>query len=111
MLSRTGAEDTWGWIDNTTGTTVLHALSHRGNGAASAGAHAYSLDGLHWVQAEQAAAELAQLQSVLDEERQESRYAGVRGAQAVLEVLHGVLDTESASIQMLQTECMRRNGP
>ena len=55
MLSRTGAEDTWSWIDNTTGTTVLHALSHRGNGAASAGAHAYSLDGLHWVQAEQAA--------------------------------------------------------
>ena len=62
-------------------------------------------------QAEQAAAELAQLQSVLDEERQESRYAGVRGAQAVLETqqlraelradLRGLLTREQEAAERL----------
>lgn len=52
-IAMPGAEDTWGWRDERTG--VLHTLSHRGNGAAAAGAHAYSLDGVTWHQAEQPA--------------------------------------------------------
>ena len=43
-----GSEDTWGWVAS---DGVLHTLSHNGNGRASAGAHAYSLDGVDWVQA------------------------------------------------------------
>ena len=51
-IAMRGSEDTWGWVDK---SGVLHALSHNGNGATSAGAHAYSLDGVEWVQAEEAA--------------------------------------------------------
>ena len=39
-------EDPFGWIDATTG--VIHALFHTGNGAAAAGSHRWSVDGVHW---------------------------------------------------------------
>jgi hypothetical protein len=39
-------EDPWGWIDPR--TSILHALFHNGNGAASAGSHRWSVDGVHW---------------------------------------------------------------
>eukprot|EP00912_Choanoflagellata_sp_UC4_P001691 UC4_evm6s1075 len=45
-------EDPWGWIDPSTG--VIHALTHSGNGETSAGGHSYSLDGIHWKEAEMA---------------------------------------------------------
>jgi hypothetical protein len=44
-------EDTWGWIAPATSdgaTETLHTFTHDGNGATSAGGHAWSLDGLTW---------------------------------------------------------------
>ena len=38
----------WPWIDP---SGVYHVLTHDGNGATSAGGHAYSLDGVSWVKA------------------------------------------------------------
>ena len=41
-----GGEDPWGWVDGRSGT--YHTLTHDGNGADSAGGHAWSVDGVHW---------------------------------------------------------------
>eukprot|EP00039_Didymoeca_costata_P002227 m.58391 g.58391 ORF g.58391 m.58391 type:complete len:368 (+) comp11179_c0_seq1:465-1568(+) len=45
-------EDPWGWVDEDTG--IIHTLTHDGNGATSAGGHAWTMDGVHWTEAEMA---------------------------------------------------------
>ena len=44
-------EDTWGWVRAASAGNpeVLHVLSHVGNGARAAGGHAWSFDGVNWV--------------------------------------------------------------
>lgn len=44
-------EDTWAWVQPAARDRpeVLHTLSHVGNGAHAAGGHAWSLDGVSWV--------------------------------------------------------------
>jgi len=46
VISGGYSEDPWGWIDPKSG--AFHALLHKGNGADSAGVHAWSTDGVHW---------------------------------------------------------------
>jgi len=45
-----GVEDTWGWVQPASANhpEILHVLDHAGNGANSAGGHAWSLDGVTW---------------------------------------------------------------
>ncbi len=44
-------EDTWGWVQPASAgrPEVMHVLDHVGNGADAAGGHAWSLDGVTWV--------------------------------------------------------------
>merc|ERR1711920_98426 len=44
-----GGEDPWGWVQvGADGVEVFHTFTHNGNGAASAGGHAWSYDGWNW---------------------------------------------------------------